>query len=141
MPLKVQRDDQTSINLTPMIDIVFLLIIFFMVGTKFSELNEVERDIALQVPQVTDAHALTSAPRRKVINVHRDGRIILDKESVSIQELKSKLSAAQQQYQKLGVTIRGDGESRYQKVADVMATCRQAEITDLTIAVRNAKIR
>ena len=44
-----------------MIDIVFLLIIFFMVGTKFSELNEIERDIALQVPQVTDARALTSA--------------------------------------------------------------------------------
>ena len=43
MPLKLNRDDQTSINLTPMIDIVFLLIIFFMIGTRFSELNESER--------------------------------------------------------------------------------------------------
>ena len=47
MPLKIQRDDQTSINLTPMIDIVFLLIIFFMVSSRFTELNE--RDLALQV--------------------------------------------------------------------------------------------
>ena len=61
MPLKIQRDDQTSINLTPMIDIVFLLIIFFMVSTKFTELSEaeVERDISLHVPTVTNAHALT----------------------------------------------------------------------------------
>jgi biopolymer transport protein ExbD len=82
MPLKIHRDDQTSINLTPMIDIVFLLIIFFMVGTKFSELNETERDIAIQVPAVTDAQALTNAPRKRVINVHQDGRIVLDQKPV-----------------------------------------------------------
>ena len=67
MPLKIQRDDQTSINLTPMIDIVFLLIIFFMVSSRFTELNE--RDLALQVPAVANANALTSAPRKRVINV------------------------------------------------------------------------
>ena len=46
MPLKIQRDDQTSINLTPMIDIVFLLIIFFMVSTRFGKPQN-ERDIKL----------------------------------------------------------------------------------------------
>ena len=51
MPLKTHLDEQPTLNLTPMIDIVFLLIIFFMVGTKFTEL---ERKIALQVPEVSD---------------------------------------------------------------------------------------
>ena len=55
MPLKTTRDDEmVSINLTPMIDIVFQLIIFFMAGTKFTEL---ERSIGLQVPQVNNAGA------------------------------------------------------------------------------------
>ncbi len=141
MPLKIQRDDQSSINLTPMIDIVFLLIIFFMVGTKFSELNDIERDIALQVPQVTDAQALTSAPRKRVINVFQDGRIILDKKSVTIDELQNELANARQQYQKLGVVIRGDADSRYQNVANVIATCRKADITDLNISVSGVKVR
>ena len=141
MPLKIQSDDQTSINLTPMIDIVFLLIIFFMVGTKFSELNETERDIALQVPQVTDARALTSAPRKRVINVYRDGRIILDEKPVSIDQLQMELANARLQYQKLGVVIRGDADSRYQNVANVIATCRKADITDLNISVSEVKTR
>ncbi len=141
MPLKIQRDDETSINLTPMIDIVFLLIIFFMVGTKFSELNEIERDIALQVPQVTDARALTSAPRKRVINVYRDGRIVLDEKPVSIDQLQMELANARLQYQKLGVVIRGDADSRYQNVANVIATCRKADITDLNISVSEVKTR
>ncbi len=141
MPIKIQRDDQSSINLTPMIDIVFLLIIFFMVGTKFSEQTELEKDISLQVPQVTDAHALTSAPRKRVINVYQDGRIILDKKTVSLDELQFELASARQQYQKLGVVIRGDADSRYQQVAEVIATCKKADINDLNISVSQVKIR
>lgn len=52
MPLKTHTDEQPSLNLTSMIDVVFLLIIFFMVGTKFTEL---ERKIGLQVPEVNDS--------------------------------------------------------------------------------------
>ena len=49
MPLKTHPDEQPALNLTPMIDIVFLLIIFFMVGTKFAEW---ESKLTLKVPQV-----------------------------------------------------------------------------------------
>ena len=91
MPLKVSKELDTTINLTPLIDIVFLLIIFFMVGTKFSELNEMERSIALNVPAVTDAQALSSAPRKRVINVLASGEIVLDEKAVTISELRSEL--------------------------------------------------
>ena len=141
MPLKIQRDDEMSINLTPMIDVVFLLIIFFMVGTKFSELNEQERDIALTVPQVSDARALTAAPNKRVINVFSDGHIELEKRTVTIAELQNELAIAREQYQKIGVVIRGDADSRYQNVANVIATCRKADITDLNISVSEVKIR
>ncbi len=140
MPLKIQRDEM-SIDLTPMIDVVFLLIIFFMVGTKFGELNEQERDIALTVPQVTDAHALTAAPNKRVINVFSDGHIELEKRTVTITELLTELALARQQYQKLGVVIRGDADSRYQNVANVIATCRKADITDLNISVSEVIVR
>jgi biopolymer transport protein ExbD len=141
MPLKIERDDQTTINLTPMIDIVFLLIIFFMVSTKFSELNEAEKDIAINVPTVSDATALTSAPKKRVIDVSKDGSIMLDQQQVTLTGLGDRLATAQRQYQKLGVVVRGDGESDYQNIASVLATCRKAQISDLSLKVREASLQ
>ncbi|MEM7783707.1 MAG: biopolymer transporter ExbD [Planctomycetota bacterium] len=141
MPLKIERDDQTSINLTPMIDIVFLLIIFFMVGTRFSELDEAEREIKIQVPTVSEAAALTSKPRRRVIDVFEDGRISLDANDISIASLEQELTSARDQYEQLGVVIRGDAEAKYQRVAEVIRTCGKAKISVLNIAVQGVKIR
>ena len=138
MPLKINKEDQQSINLTPLIDIVFLLIIFFMVGTRFSELNEQEKSIQLEVPQVSEAVALTAAPKKRVINVLQDGMIVLDKRSVSLSELFEELCDTKNQYKQLGVIVRGDANSVYQNVADVIATCKRAEISDLNISVRMA---
>lgn len=133
MPLKTHLDEQPSLNLTPMIDIVFLLIIFFMVGTKFSEL---ERSMGLRVPEVTDHGALTAAPERKVVNVYRDGRIELDQQLVSLDVLRDRLARARSQYADLGVLVRGDGLGPYQNVAAVLNACTQAGIRDLNLSVQ-----
>ena len=136
MPLKTQRDEQPQLNLTPMIDIVFLLIIFFMVGTRFSELNEAEKEIELNVPEVAGADALTPAPQKRKINVMRDGTILLDDQPVTLAELQQILTVAKQEYDQLGVIVRGDANSLYQHVAKVLDACRAAKITDLGISVR-----
>jgi biopolymer transport protein ExbD len=136
MPLKTHLDEAPSINLTPMIDVVFLLIIFFMVGTKFTEL---ERKIALQVPQVADVKALTPAPERRVVNVYRDGRIALDRDFISMDQLIDTLSAARSEYADLGVLVRGDAEGPFQNVASVLGACRQAGISEMGISVRLAE--
>tara|TARA_Y100001933_G_scaffold234066_1_gene254074 strand:+ start:4214 stop:4651 length:438 start_codon:yes stop_codon:yes gene_type:complete len=133
MALKTHTDEQPSLNLTPMIDIVFLLIIFFMVGTKFSEL---ERKIGLQPPQVNDSGALSAAPEAKTINVFRDGRIELDNQPVSITELVSRLSAAVAQYPAIGVLVRGDANGRFQSVASVLAACSKAGVRKMGVSVR-----
>ncbi len=141
MPLKTQRDDQISINMTPMIDIVFLLIIFFMVGTKFSEINQAERDIALSVPEVSQAEALVQAPQKKIINVFQDGSLTLDANPVDLGQLESQLVSAKAEYPATGVIVRGDSQSLYQHVAEVIATCRVAKINDLNIAVKPVEVR
>ena len=138
MPLKIQRDDQTSINLTPMIDIVFLLIIFFMVSSHFTSKNSSpERDIAITVPRVSDAGALTSPPRHRVVSIYNDGRIALDEEVLAMPQLESKLAAARSQYEQLGVIVRGDGGCQYERVAEVIATCKKLNIRNLNIAVQS----
>jgi biopolymer transport protein ExbD len=131
MPLKTHQDEPPSLNLTPMIDVVFLLIIFFMVGTKFTEL---ERKIKLQVPEVGDVGTLTSAPERKVINVYHDGSITVDRRTVT--EL---LTAARQEFQHLGVIIRGDADGPLQNVATVLGACQSAGVEEMGISVRIAR--
>ena len=122
--------------MTPMVDIVFLLIIFFMVGTEFTEMD---KQISLQVPQVSDANALTAAPEKRVISVYRDGRIQFDGEFVTIAELKGELIIARSQYEGLGVIVRGDAEGTFQNVANVLNAVRQAGIGEMGISVRMAK--
>ena len=141
MPLKVQRDDEISINMTPMIDIVFLLIIFFMVGTKFTEISESERDIALTVPEVKNGQSLAKSPEKKIINIYRDGSIALDTQKLTLEELENQLRDAKAQYPATGVVVRGDSESLYQHVAQVIAACRDAKINDLNIAVKPTSLR
>jgi len=133
MPLKTHVDEQPTLNLTPMIDVVFLLIIFFMVGTKFTEL---ERKIGLKVPEVSDSGALTAAPEKKVVNVYHDGKVTLDRVPVTLEELTRRLAAARSQYADVGVMIRGDGQGPFQRVAEVLNACKQAGIGELGISVR-----
>src|SRR5688572_9003231 len=133
MPLKTHQEELPPINLTPMLDIVFNLIIFFMVGARFTDM---ESSIDLKVPEVAANAALSAAPEKQVINVFRDGRIVLDKQEVSLTELTSQLSGARQQYAELGVVVRGDAEGTLQNVASVLVACRQAGISDMGISVR-----
>jgi biopolymer transport protein ExbD len=133
MPIKTHLDEQPTLNLTSMIDVVFLLLIFFLVGTQFSD---EERSIDLQVPAVADTAALTAAPEQRVVNVYRDGRITLDREDVTLEVLTQKLASARSQYSGLGVVVRGDGGGPFQRVAEVLNACKQAGISELAISVR-----
>jgi biopolymer transport protein ExbD len=136
MPLKTLGDEQPSMNLTSMIDVMFLLVIFFMVGAKFTD---TERNLSVRVPQVSTTSAGNAAPAKRVINVHSDGRITLDRETVTLAQLKTKLQAAKAEYTRLGVVVRGDAQAVHQNVAGVLAACREAGIADLGISVRVAQ--
>ncbi|MCC6123836.1 MAG: biopolymer transporter ExbD [Pirellulales bacterium] len=133
MPLKTHLDDEPTLNLTAMLDIMFLLIIFFMLGTRFVD---DERKIGLRVPEVVDRAALTPASARRTVNVYRDGAITLDQTPVTLPELVDRLKSARRRHDDLGVLVRGDAEDKYQRIVAVLNACKQAGIQNLGIAVR-----
>ncbi|MHB8901594.1 MAG: ExbD/TolR family protein [Thermoguttaceae bacterium] len=139
MPLKTHLDEQPTLNLTSMIDVVFLLLIFFMVGTKFSEL---ERNIDVRVPEVAAAKAPGPAPGPRVVTVLADGRILLDRTPVdNPEELARELAAARKGNADVAVLVRGDADGKFQQIAEVLAACRQAEVRQLGISVRAQPVR
>lgn len=131
MPLKTRQDELPELNMTPMIDVVFLLIIFFMVGAKFTD----ERTIKLQVPKVGHAVAEMDLSERRVIDVLRDGRILLDDQPTSLEDLTAALRNQRELQGGLRLAVRGDAEGSFQNVASVLAACRTAGINDLAISV------
>jgi biopolymer transport protein ExbD len=136
MPLKTQQDEVPTINLTPMIDIVFQLIIFFMVGARFSEQ---EKQIDLQVPGVSTTAPLPQVPEKFVVNVFRDGHIALNNVDVSLPELTARLSQSKRERGDVKVTLRGDGAGDFQNVASALAAVREAGVEDIGLSVRMAQ--
>lgn len=133
MPLKVDAPEEPAMNMTPMIDVVLLLVIFFMVGTQFSE-TESEYDIDL--PTVTSAQPLTGGPDVLTVNVHRDGTYRLGRRPISSTELERELRAARERYAQQSVVVRGDGQGPYQYVMNVLDLCRRVRIVNVQLANR-----
>jgi biopolymer transport protein ExbD len=136
MPIKTQQDELPALNLTPMIDVVFLLIVFFMCASKFSG---DQRDIDLRLPEVAKADAANAAPKSRQVAVYAGGRIALDREDVSLVQLTQKLAAAKAEQPGVGVVILGDAGCDFQYVADALAACKEAGITQLSVSVRVAQ--
>jgi biopolymer transport protein ExbD len=137
MPLKTQLDDAPALNLTSMIDVLFLLIIFFMVATKF---DEMERNIEVAVPEVGQAGDSMPPPQPLVVTVLAEGRAELDGTPVTFEELTTRLAAARTPLTEPTVIIRGDAQCAFQHIASALSACQQAGISDLGITVRLAGI-
>ena len=138
MPLKTHLDDEPTLNLTAMLDVMFLLIIFFMLGTRFTD---DERKLGLTLPEVADRGALTAAPARKEVNVFRDGTITLDRTAVTLDQLTTRLAGARRQHGELGVLVRGDARGEFQNVASVLTACKRAGVRELGITVRSVTLK
>ena len=134
MPLKTHQDEMPQLNLTPMIDVVFLLIVFFMCAAKFSDMDQ--RDIDLRLPEVAKADAAIPAPKSRQVAVYGDGRISLDKEDVTLAQLTEQLTAGLAEQPAMSVVILGDAGCAFQHVAETLAACKEAGVTKLSVSVR-----
>ena len=128
--------EEPQLNLTPMIDIVFLLIIFFMVGTQFTQ---AEREFDIQLPTVTDAQPLSNLLDDIIVNVRESGEIVVDKKILSLDDLEKSLSLAKEKYADQSVIIRGEGQGTYQNIINILNACRKAKITNISLASKMKK--
>jgi biopolymer transport protein ExbD len=133
MPLKCTPLEEPAPNLTSMIDVAFLLLVFFMVGTRFDQ-EDREQQLDVQLPTVSAAQPLTEQPDELVVNVYQDGRIFLGKVPKKLPELVQELERARKRYVDQSVVIRGEGEGKYQAVVDVLIACHKAKIKHFSLA-------
>lgn len=133
MAIRRRPAEDATLNLTPMIDVVFLLVIFFMVGARFSQ-NQGRIDV--EVPGVGEVQPLVRGPDGRTVQLAPDGTLTLDGVVVSMEQLRAELQAAHTAYPALRVTVRADASESLEKFTQVLQLCRSSGVENLGIAVK-----
>ncbi|MDF1837494.1 MAG: biopolymer transporter ExbD [Planctomycetota bacterium] len=137
--MKIRNEDgveELVLNLTPMIDVIFLLLIFFMVATTF---QDPERELDVDLPQAQSGSTLTEQDDEIIINVMRDGSVVLSERTVTNDELVRHLNQAAQQDPETPVTIRGDRFVHHEDIVSAMDACGSAGLHNLSIGTLETK--
>ncbi|ETX05799.1 ExbD/TolR family protein [Candidatus Entotheonella palauensis] len=127
-----QQDDDLRLELTSMTDIVFLLLIFFMVSTTFVDLS---RKLDIQLPD-TQAADVVQDVQRHVVELSAQNTLRLDGVDIELSELTAQLKQRAGKARHHSVEIRADKRLPYGRVIAVLGHIRQANIQDIAVAVR-----
>ena len=132
------KGGEVGFNMTPMIDVVFLLIIFFLVSNHLAK-----QEVQLALPLPTAQSGLQDKPSEKprlTVNVLADGTLLFAGRPVTAEELRTQLAERQNDLGKdLEVRIRGDQSAPYRHVEPVMLACAWAGIWNVKFAVFEKK--
>lgn len=119
--------------MAPLIDIVFLLLIFFLVTWQFSRS---EQDSKVKVPTSTQGKEEHRAQSEIVVNIRSNGDLVINGQALNEKELLRKLRAIVEVYENQPVRLRGDGEITYQTLMGVIDVCQKAGIWNISFATR-----
>jgi biopolymer transport protein ExbD len=119
------------IEIIPMIDTMFFLLVFFMVATLSMTL---QRGMPVNLP--TSAAAKSDIPEAVTISVTGAGAVYVDKEGVPVERLAERLRAVQARSPEASVVVNADQDVRHGLVVEVLDAVKQAGLTRLAIATK-----
>jgi len=120
-----EEDESPQMNMTPIIDVVFNLLIFFLVGTRYAE---IERDIVVNPPAARHAQAVASTPRELIVNVSREGRFTVAGVEYTPEDLERLLARSVEENPDQAVVIRGDRRVILQLPVNVLNLCEKYNV-------------
>jgi len=122
-----------ELQLAPMLDVVFQLLIFFLVSFEF---QRTELDMKVSVPSAQEGADPKRALGEIIVNVRADGEVVVEGQSMTQAQLKAKLSAIAKQHQNQPIRLRGDAKCEYQTIVEVIDTCQKAGIWNISFATQ-----
>lgn len=140
MPLKLSSEEELpTVNMTSMIDVVLVLILFFMAGSQF---NQNERSVVIKLPGANSLNPMMAAPKRREVQITATGLAYLDGQPVSTIQLTQRLTEMRRNYPELAVAVRADMEARQRDVFPVYSAIVSAGITNMVqLGVQNEIVR
>ena len=134
MKLSRQAHHKARIEIIPMIDVIFFLLVFFMISTLSMTIN---RGLPVNLP--TAATSQKDLRENLNLTLTQDGRLFLNRESITLQDLSQRVKAALASEPELMVIMNADGEVRHSAVVALMDELRLSGVSRLAIAVQPDK--
>ena len=106
-----QSDDPPVINMTPMVDVILCLLVFFMAATRLYDWDE--NEFLVSVPEVAEASPASAAPDDLILVISKRGVVSIDESTYNLEQLEGRLREAKESYANQGVVIRGDASLAY----------------------------
>ncbi len=127
---RLQRSRPTEINMAPLIDMIFILLIFFIVTTSFVKESGVE------VRRPTAQSAETQEKTNLIVGVTQEGTVYIEGQSVDVRAVRARMERFLAEMPDGSVVISADKESHTGVVVQVLDACRLAGVRNISIAAR-----
>lgn len=135
---RAQEQEEPAVPMAPMIDIIFLLLIFFITTSIYARL---ENEISITVPTAESAEPSRRTPGEIIVNITREGAIIVNQQELSIDELAHRLQRIAESTPGISVIVRGDEHSMFGRAIEILDVCGKASITDVSFAALSGQAK
>ncbi|MGH6649363.1 ExbD/TolR family protein [Aquabacterium sp.] len=131
--IKEGNQPYDEINVTPMLDLAYVLLVVFIIMTTASV-----QGIKVQAPLTQAANNLAK-PQTKGITITADGQVYLDAYPVSMDQLQSTLAQYKAANPNLPVVLKADAATQYDKVMEVLEIAKRLDITEIGLATKRVQ--
>jgi len=130
--MQVQSDSKPydDINITPMLDLAYVLLVIFILMTTATV-----QGLKVNLPRASTSPSLAK-PQTKAITINNEGKIFLDTIPVTLPELEQRLNAQRALTPDFPVVVRGDSSTQYQAVMDVLDVIGRIGISQIGLATK-----
>jgi len=133
MKFQVREPETSVFPLAPMVDVVFLLLIFFIATMQFSQS---ERELNVSVPVAEEGADAKQTVGEIIVNVRADGTVVVNQAEMSQAQLFAKLTRIAAVHKNQAIRIRGDAKVEYQEIVRVIDVCQKAGIPNISFATQ-----
>jgi len=125
-----------GVSLTSMLDVIFLLLCFFVTVSVFSQW---ETEISIKLPSAKTAETPERLPGEIIVNLAMDGTISVNSIELSLKDLGARLAKVAKFYPGQPVIIRADKEVKYERLVGLIDACRDAGIWNFSLATEGGE--
>jgi biopolymer transport protein ExbD len=126
-----REEEHAGLLFTPMLDVIFLLLIFFMTASIYGQLEE---EIGIVVPTASEAVPPDRTPGEIIINITEDGMIVVNQRQYDLASLQELLNRVGTVFKGQAVKIRGDRRTQFGRAVEVLNACAKADIWNVSFA-------
>lgn len=131
---KKQRPPAQGLQMTALMDVIFLLLCFFVTTSVFSQW---ETEIAIALPSAKSATVPGRMPGEIILNVSSQGIVTVNGQVLTLEDLTSRLTRLAKLYPGQPVVIRADKETSYESLVGVIDACRSADVWNFSLATKD----